>query len=203
MTPRHGSASLLGLAVLACAPKAPSWSEVRPPEAYVETLPPGALVQVNGEEVGRAPLTFPVRDPDATYRVRAHSSGFEVAEVEVPGAKAANGRLDIVLRPTGFGSQRRLDLGDAAGLAQAGALLAKAGHATEALAFAKASLAVAETALAHRVAGEAYRQLGDRSRAVQEFSVYITLQPDAPDRAAVEKAIEAARGDITIPGLRP
>ena len=189
--------------MLACSPKVPSWSDVRPPEAYVEALPPGALLEVNGEEVGRTPLSFAIRDPSASYRVRASAPGFVPMELEVPGAKLANGRMDLVLRPEGFGAQRRLEFGEAAGLAQAAALLVKARRPREALAYVEASLAAGETPLAHRTAGEAYVQLGDRNKAVQEFSVYITMQPDAPDRAAIEKAIEAARGDITIPSLRP
>jgi len=198
MTPRH--APLLAAVVLACAPRVPTWGEVRPPEAYVETLPTGAMVHVDGAEVGRTPLSFPVRDASRPYRVRATAPGFAVLEVDVPGAKLANGRLDLVLRPDGFGTDRRLDLGDAVGLAQAAAVLAKADRARDALAFAEASLGVAENPLAHKVAGEAYRRLGDRNRAAQEYSIYLTMEPDAPDRQAIERLIGAARGDLTIPG---
>ncbi len=201
MTPRP--AALLAAASLSCAPHAPTWSEVRPPEAYVETLPSGATVQVDGAEVGRTPLSFPVPDASRPYRVQAAAPGFDALDLRIDGAKLANARLDLVLRPAGFGTQRRLDLADPVGLAQAGALLIKADRVREALAFAEASLAVAETPLAHKVAGEAYRRLGDRNRAVQEYSIYLTLQPDAPDRETIERLIGAARGDLTIPGPKP
>ena len=200
MTP-HSRGALLATLALACSPRTAGWSEVRPPEAYLETLPAGALLQVNGEVVGKTPLTFAVRDASAPYRLRAAAPGFETLEVTVDGERLANGRLDLVLRPDGFGSQRRLDLADPIGLTQAAAHLARARRPREALAFVEAALAVGETAVAHRVAGEAYQQLGDRNRAVQEFSVYLTMQPDAPDREVVEKAIEGARGDLTIPPL--
>jgi len=196
------SAALLALLAAACASRPPSWNEVRPPEAYLETLPVGALVEVNGAVVGRSPLSFAVPDARASYRVRATATGFEVLEVTVEGERLSNGRLDLVLRPDGFGSQRRLDLADPVGLSQAGAFLVRARHPREALAFVEAALAVADTSAAHRVAGEAYRQLGDRNRAVQEWSLFLIMQPDAPDREAIEKAIEGARGDLTIPPLK-
>jgi len=202
MTPRLLSLPL-ALAALACAKEVPTWGEVRPPEAYVETLPPGATVEVNGKEAGSAPLTIPVRDAKLVYRLHVTAPGFDPLEVAVEGAKLANGRLDLVLRPEGFGKQRRLEPAEPVGLAQAATALVKAGRAHEALSFAEASLAIAETPLAHRAAGDAYRLLGDRNRAVQEYSVYLTLQPEAPDRMAVEREIEAARGDLTIPGPKP
>jgi hypothetical protein len=33
---------------------------------------------------------------------------------------------------------------------------------------------------------------------VQELSIYLTMSPDAPDRKAVEQAIDAARRDIPM-----
>lgn len=196
------TAPLLLAIAAACSPKVPTWEEVRPPEAYLGTLPAGALVQVNGEEVGRTPLSFAVRDVKASYRIRATKPGFSALERVVGGEKLANGRLDLVLRPEGFGTDRLLDLGEPVGLVQAAAALVQARHPREALEFVEASLAVADTPAAHRVAGQARWQLGDRHRAVQEFSVYLMMEPQAPDRVAIERAIEAARRDMTIAPLK-
>jgi len=204
MTPRPSSAfaATIALAALACAQQVPTWSDVHPVEAYLETLPSGAAVQVNGEDLGRTPLSFPVRDAKLAYRIRAAAPGFDTVEVTVEGAKLAEGRLDLVLRPEGFGTQRALSLSEPVGLSQAAATLVKARRPREALSYIEASLAAGDTALAHRVAGEAYRQLGNRNRAVQEFSLYLTMQPGTPDRGAIEKAIEETRRDLTIPGLK-
>jgi hypothetical protein len=132
------------------------------------------------------------------FRLPCVITGFEPLEVTLGGDRLAGSRLDLVLRPAGFGAQRRLDLGEPVGLAQAAAALLRAGRPRDALAFADASLAVAETPLAHKVAGEAHRQLGNRNRAVQHYSVYVTLAPDAPDRKQIEDAIAAVRGDVTV-----
>ncbi len=200
MTPRP--AAILGplslAASLACASGRTGWEEVRVPEAYLETLPAGADVDVDGVPAGRSPLSFPVREPTRTYLIRARATGFEPLEVTLGGDRLAGSRLDLVLRPAGFGAQRRLDLGEPVGLAQAAAALLRAARPRDALAFADASLAVAETPLAHKVAGEAHRQLGNRNRAVQHYSAYVTLAPDAPDRKQIEEAIAAVRGDVTV-----
>ncbi len=199
VTTRTTALCALACAAAACASSGPvSWEQVRPPEAYLETLPAGALVTVNGAEVGRGPLSFPVPDADRRYAVRVTAPGFEPATLEETGARLAGARLDVVLRPEGFGSQRPLATGEPAGLAQAAAVLLRANRPADALAFAKASIAAGESAQAHRVAGEACRRLGDRNQAIRELSLYVTQAPDAPDRKAVEQAIAAMRHDIDM-----
>jgi hypothetical protein len=199
MTPRTIAAvTLVGLSI-ACAEAQPvSWKEVRPPEVYVETLPSGALVSANGAEIGRSPLSFPVPEEGRTYQIRASAPGFQPAATELTGSRLAGTRLDLVLRPEGFGTQRRLVPGEPVGLAQAAAALLRANRPKDALAFAQASLAAGDSPQAHKISGEAYRLLGDRNRAIQEFSIYVTMVPDAPDRKSVEQAIAAARKDIQM-----
>jgi hypothetical protein len=199
MTPRTIAAvTLAGLSV-ACASAQPvTWKQAAPPEVYVETLPPGALVTSNGVEIGKAPLSLPIPDEGGSYLIRATAPGFEPAEIQVPGAKLAGSRLDLVLRPEGFGSQRLLASGEPVGLVQAAYALLRADRPREALAFAQASLAAGDSPQAHKVAGEAYRRLGDRNRAIQEWSLYVTMAPDAPDRKAVEQAIASTRKDIPM-----
>ena len=199
MPPRSLAVLLLAVLATACAsPPRATWSDVNPPEAYVETLPPGALVAVNGVEVGKGPLSFPVRDESRTYVLRLTAPGFEPLEASFPGAKLGGTKLELVLRPVGFGSQRVLTAGEPVGLVQAAVALLRADRPADALAFAQASMAAGDSPQAHRAAGEAYRRLGDRNRAIQEFSIYVTMAPDAPDRKTVEQAIAAARKDIQM-----
>jgi hypothetical protein len=199
MTMRSMTAvALAGLSVACASTQPASWREVRPPEVYVETLPPGALVSANGAEIGKSPLSFPVPDADGTYRIRATAPGFEPAEADLSGSTVVGTRLDLVLRPSGFGTQRFLASGEPVGLAQAASALLRADRPREALAFAQASLAAGDSPQAHKISGEAYRRLGDRNRAIQEFSIYVTLLPDAPDRQVVEQVIASARKDIQM-----
>jgi len=199
MTPRTIAAvTLAGLSV-ACASAQPvTWKQAVPPEVYVETLPPGALVTSNGVEIGKAPLSLQIPDEAGAYLIRATAPGFEPWESRLSGEKLAGTRLDLVLRPEGFGSQRRLASGEPVGLVQAAYALLRADRPADALAFAQASLAAGDSPQAHKVAGEAYRRLGDRNRAIQEWSLYVSLAPDAPDRKAVEQAIAGARKDIPM-----
>jgi hypothetical protein len=199
MTTRTLAAATLAGLLCACAAAPPvSWKEVYPPEVYVETLPPGALVSANGVEIGKAPLSFPVPEAGTTYRIRATAPGFEPLSTELSGSKLAGIRLDLVLRPEGFGSQRTLVSGEPVGLAQAAFALLRADRPREALAFARASLAAGDSPQGHKISGEAYRRLGDRNNAIQEYSIYITMAPDAPDRQSIEQAIAAARKDIQM-----
>lgn len=199
MTPRTIAAATLAGLSIACASAPPvTWKEVRPPEVYVETLPAGALVSANGAEIGKSPLSLPVPEAGATYQIRASAPGFEPAVSELSGAKLAGTRLDLVLRPEGFGTQRRLVPGEPVGLAQAASALLRSNRPRDALAFAQASLAAGDSPQAHKISGEAYRRLGDRNKAVQEFSIYLTMSPDAPDRKAIEQTIDAARKDIPM-----
>ena len=199
MTPRTIAAVTLAGLSLACASSPPvTWKEVSPPEVHVETLPPGALVAANGAEVGKAPLSIPVPDAERTYQLRATAEGFEPSEAQLSGKTLAGTRLDLVLRPVGFGTQRRLTSDDPVGLAQAASALLRADRPKDALAFAQASLGAGDSPQGHKISGEAYRRMGERNKAVQEFSIYLTMAPDAPDRKAIEQAIASARKDIPM-----
>jgi tetratricopeptide (TPR) repeat protein len=165
---------------------------------YVETLPIGALVAVNGTDVGLGPLAFPVRDEARSYAIRVTAAGFEPLDLTVVGSKVTGARLDLVLRPEGFGSQRKLEAGEPAGLLQAALALLRANRPKDALAFAKASIAAGDSPQGHKVAGQAYRKLGNRDQAVKEYTMYLSMMPDAPDRKAIEEAITATSKDIDM-----
>ncbi len=196
---------LAGAALAACGgQKGTTWADVQPPVAFVDVLPAGAVVSVDGKEVGRAPLDFPVRDARRSYAVRVTAPGFEPLELSLAGATLAGTRLDLVLRPEGFGTQRELQAGEPTGLLQAAVALLRADRPTEAIAFAKASLAAGDSAAPHRVMGLAYRKLGQRDQAVKELSLYLAqAAPDAPDRAEVERTVSALARDIEMAPARP
>ena len=205
MTPgtRLALAAAVSLAASCASTPPATWSTVRPPEAYVETLPPSAVISVDGLEVGKGSVSFPVPDDTRTYALRATAAGFEPLELAVPGARLAGTRIDLVLRPEGFGSQRKLVAGEPVGLLQAAVALLRAGRATDALAFAQASLAAGESPQGHKVAGDAWRKLGNREMAVKEWSLYLSLMPDSPDRKVIEHSIATTRRDIEMSPAKP
>jgi hypothetical protein len=199
MTSRTIAFTALAVLAGACAsPQPVTWSQINAPVAYVETLPPEALVAVNGVEVGKGAVAFAVADESRSYAIRVTAPGFEPLESTVPGSKLAGTRLELVLRPEGFGSQRHLAAGEPVGLLQAAAALLRADRPADAIAFARASLDLGDSPQGHKVCGQAYRRMGKRDLAIKEFSLYLSLAPDAPDRKAVEDAISAASRDIDM-----
>ncbi len=201
---KYIAAILAGVGLAACASsKGTSWADVQPPTAYVDVLPPGAIVSVDGREVGRAPLEFPVPDDRRSCQLRVTSPGFEPLEFTLAGAPLAGGRLDLVLRPEGFGSQRVLQGGEPTGLLQAAVALLRSDRPREAIAFAQASLALGDAAAPHRVIGLAWKRLGNRDLAVKELSIYVSQAPDAPDRKEIEQVIASLARDIEMSPARP
>jgi tetratricopeptide (TPR) repeat protein len=192
-------APVVAAGLLGCAAERQSWRDLAPPEALVEVLPRAALVELDGRLLGAGSRTVPVPEPTRLYKIRATAPGFEPAEVEQPGEKLAGSRLGMALRPEGFGFGRRIDLDDPSSLTLAAAQLEREGRAPEAVEYAERALSMAELPLAHRVLGAAYARLGDRRASIRHYADYLGLAPDAPDAAAISRALEKARGDITIP----
>ena len=203
MTSRTIAFTTLAVLAGACAsPQPVTWSQINPPVAYVETLPPEALVAVNGVEVGKGSVAFPVADESRGYAIRATAPGFEPLESTVPGSKLAGARLELVLRPEGFGTQRTLVAGEPSGLLQAAVALLRANRPKDAITYAQASLAAGDSPQGHKVCGQAHRRLGNRDLAIKEYSLYLSLSPDAPDRKAIEEAITATARDIEMTAPR-
>ncbi len=201
MSPTSRAVALLCASLLACAARKEAWRQA-PPEVFVDLVPRAARLSVDGASLGTGAHTVPVPDPAHLYVFRAEAPGFASGERAVEGAKLAGSRLGLVLRPSGFGEARRLDLDDGSGLAAAAALLQRGGGHALALEYAERAVEVSpEAPLGHRVLGEAAQATGQRKRAVQELSTYLQLAPDAPDRRAVARRVEELRGDLTIPGL--
>jgi tetratricopeptide (TPR) repeat protein len=200
MTPRPALPGLV-LLLAACAAPKQSWREMQVPEVLVEVLPQRAVLEVDDRVLG--PGSRPVAVPDAghPYHLRATAPGFQAAETSAEGQKLVGTRVTLVLRPDGFGAARRLEAGDPASLAQAAVALLRAGRLDDAREYADRSLELAEIPLSHRVLGAVYEQRGDRRKAAQQYSIYLSLVPDAPDAKAIARAVERARGDLTIPDL--
>ena len=189
------------LLLLACAAPKDAWRQA-PAEVFVDVLPRVAQLSVDGVPLGAGAHTIPVPGPAHVYVFRATAPGFAPGERAGEGARLAGTRLGLVLRPNGFGEARRLDLDDGSGLASAASLLQRTGQHLLAVEYAERAVEVGpEVALGHRVLGEATQALGQRKRAIQEYSTYVQLAPEAPDRGAVERKVEELRGDLTIPGL--
>jgi tetratricopeptide (TPR) repeat protein len=187
-----------------CAPKRQAWSETVQAEVFVEVLPRSAELWVDGAPQGPGSRTVRVPDAAHVYAFRAAAPGFSVAEQSGAGAQLMGGHVGLVLRPDGFGEARPLDIQDGASLARAAALLQRRGRSEQALEYAERAVEVSpEVPLGHRVMGEAALALGRQKQAIQGYSGYLQLAPDAPDRAAVERQVERLRGDLTIPGRRP
>jgi tetratricopeptide (TPR) repeat protein len=202
MSPRSPGARAL-LVVLAaaglngCARRQP-WEDLRTPEAFIELLPPRALLEMDGRPLGRGAAAPPVPDRARRYRLSARADGYEPLELEISGEKLAGGPLLLVLRPAGFGSQRRLDADDPTGLAQAASTLQRAGRLDDAILYAQRALSLSEVPLAHKVLGAAYLAKGRKNEAARHYSAYLSLVPDAPDAAEIAAAVAKARGDLTI-----
>ncbi len=193
------AAALAALAVLACGgPRQASWESAAGSQVAVEVLPRLAAVEMDGRAFGSGGRSQAVR-PGARHRLRASAEGFEPLEVEVEGERLAGRTVFLVLRPRGFGSERRLESGEPSGLAQAAARLLRAGRVDDAVDYAEQSLAAGDNALAHKVLGAALARKGSAERSIRHYSDYLGLAPDAPDAAEVRQALERARGDIALP----
>ena len=171
-----------------------------PPEVFVDVLPRSAELTVDGAPLGPGSRAVPVPDPSRRYLFRAAAPGFQGVERADDGARLAGARIGLVLRPDGFGSARRLQLDDGDGLAAAAALLERRGQHLAALEYARRAVEVApREPRAQRVLGDAALALGRQQDAIQAYSAYLRLAPDAPDAAAVERRVERLRGDQVVP----
>jgi predicted Zn-dependent protease len=194
------AASLLAAS---CAPAKQAWSEAAParPEVFLDVLPRNAEVRVDGAAAGQGPVTLTLGD--ARARVEVSAAGFEPRELDLDPKALAGARIGVVLRPSGFGAGRQLEIDEVAGLAAAGAWLLRSGRPVEAAWYAARAVEVGPNAPEpRRVLGLALAKQGNRARAAQELSAYLQLAPSAPDRAEIEVMVTRLRGDIAIPAPR-
>lgn len=196
------AALLLLLPLLACGPRKQSWKSLDVPEVVVDVLPSDAELMVDGVSLGQGGRSIPVQEPTRAYLFRVKAAGFLDAERSVMGGRLVGARLGIALRPEGFGEARRLDFDDGPSLALASSLLVRGQRYRHAMEYASRAVQLSPDAvLAHRAIGDAAHALGDRQRAIQAYSTYLRLAPNAPDKAVVERRVEKLRGDMTIPPI--
>jgi tetratricopeptide (TPR) repeat protein len=191
--------SALGLALVAgCAGARQRPDEKPQPELLVEVLPRGARVALDGRPLPAANRPVPA-PPRGLHRLTAEADGYEPAERDLPEGDLAGVRVALALRPAGLAFARALDYDDAEGLAAAAAFLARSGADRDAADYADRAAALdPRLPLARRVLGDALFRLGDRSRAVDAWTEYLKLWPDAPDAAAVSDRIDEARADVRV-----
>jgi hypothetical protein len=196
--PALGAAAVIAALAVLSTPEKQALGSPLVPEVRADFLPRSALVEVDGQALGRGFVVLKVPDPKRTYRIRVSAEGFEPEEKLVEAERIVDRQFFLVLRPLGV--EKRLDAGDAAGLARAASRLWKAGLVDDAADYAEQSLQAGNNSLAHRVLGEVWRRRGDRDRAVKHFTMYLSLADDPPDGPEIRAWLMQPRpGDITIP----
>ncbi len=175
-----------------------SWSATMRPDGFAAFLPHTAVVEVDGKVAGRGSVQVEVADPKRTFRVRVSAEGFEPEEATVEAAHVADREFMIVLRPVGFAE--RIAPNDASATARAAAELWRAGRVDDAAEYADYSLRLANTPLANRVMGDVWRKRGDREKAVQYYTMYMSISENAAEKEQIRAWLLQERpGDITIP----
>lgn len=200
---RTGTTALLAAVALAgCAGEKASFHSVAPPELYLEVLPRGALLELDGVGVGKGSRGVPAPAPGPHVLV-VSADGFEPLERPLPGGSLAGVRVGVALRPEGFGASRPLDLDEPAGLAAAAAALTRREHHRDALDYAERAAGLDPgLPLAQRALGDALGALGRRDEARAAWGRYLMLAPDAPDAREVERRIGQGRTTYEVPGGR-
>ena len=203
------SAALLATVALAtvvlataCAAEKASFREIAPPELYVEVLPRGALLELDGVGQGKGSRGLPAPPPGEHVLV-VSAEGFEPLDRPLPKGSLDGIRIGVALRPEGFGGARRLDFDEPTGLAAAAAALLRVGRPRDARDYAARAAALDDrAALAQRVLGDALAALGQKNEARAAWGRYLILAPDAPDRAEVERRMGEGRTTIDLPAGR-
>jgi tetratricopeptide (TPR) repeat protein len=199
---RRAKVTLLLLLAAACAAEKESVRELAPPELYLEVLPRGALLELDGVGVGTGSRGIPAPPPGA-HALVVSAEGFEPLERPLPEGALDGVRIGVALRPEGFGASRRLDLDEPDGLASAATTLGRSGRHRDAHDYAARAAALdARHALAQRALGDALAALGKRNEARAAWGRYLLLEPDAPDRAEVERRVGEGRTTIDLPAGR-
>lgn len=199
---RHHLALVAALAAGCAADEKASFRSVAPPELYLEVLPRGALLELDGVGVGRGSRAVPAPPPGEHVLV-VSADGFEPLERPLPAGPLDGVRVGTALRPEGFGAARRLDLDEPADLAAAAVALGRAGRHRDAQDYAARAAALdARLPLAQRALGDALAALGRRGEARAAWGRYLMSAPDAPDRAEVERRMGEGRSTIDLPAGR-
>ena len=200
--PRVAAVSLvaaLSVTVGACRGARGRAAAQPPGEVLVEVLPRTARVELDGRPLAPGGGAMAAPAPEEEHVLRVAADGFDPEERVFPAESLDGARIAMALRPRGFDGARAIDYDDAPALAVAAAWLAEAGEPRDAVEYAERAIAVDPgVALAHRALGDARAREGDRAAAIAAWAEYLRRAPEAPDVAAVERRMEAARGDVQL-----
>lgn len=193
--------ALLGLILAACAGEARPTLDDISSDLRIESLPAGAHVTVGHQDIGPTPTTVHVQEGQ-TYELTVGAPGFQTQHFGGSGAGLLKNRsVELVLIPQGMsGPPPRGD--DGAGLTAIAETLERSkswGLAAEF--WHRVILLAPRGPRGHRGLGSALAKLGQDEAAVREYEQYIFLDPGAPDAARVQRAIDAYRGGIVLPGF--
>ena len=196
--PATSVTALLFALAASAAPAKQSWESTMKPDVEAWFLPHSALVEVDGQALGRGIVRLEITDPKRTFRVRVSAEGFEAAEATVEAGKVANRQFFLALRPAGF--EKQVDPGDPSSMALAASALWRAGRVDDAADYAEASLKAGNTPLANRILGDVWRKRGDRDQATRFYTMYLSLSDRPPDGPEIKAwLMQPKDGDITIP----
>lgn len=201
---RATPAALLAALALAagCAAEKQPFRTVATPELFLEVLPRGALLELDGVAVGRGSRAIPA-PPPGDHLLVVSADGFEPAERRLPREALDQARVGVALRPEGFGASRALDLDEPTGLAAAAGLLGRAGRHRDALDYAwRASELDGRLPAAQRALGDALAALGRKDEARAAWGRYLLLAPEAADAREVERRMGEGRATFEMPAGR-
>ncbi len=199
---RGGGVLLWFLALqLGCAGAPPQSLDELSSDLRVDSLPAKAQVAVNGQWMGTAPVTVHL-DRQQAYQIQLWVPGFQTrAFGGSANALLAVRSIELVLAPDGFNGPA-LAGNDATRLTAAAELLEQKADWAHALEFWRRVVVLApRNARAHRGLGSAFAKLGQDEQAIREYAQYLFLEPNAPDAARVQRAIDNYRGGINVPSL--
>ncbi len=107
-----GAGLAIGLSQL-LRPTAPPTSQAFHPTLAISTVPPGALVQIDGEEIGRTPIHGHRLVPARPAKLTVSLAGFKTLERELSGTESVS--LELALTPRAAGGRKKPDAHDAPG----------------------------------------------------------------------------------------
>lgn len=195
----------LGALGLGCSTPKLAASEAFVPEVQINTIPQGADVKRDGQVIGRAPLSIPVRRSDAAahLNIELDYPNYIPAELKLDADaiyRSGGGETWVALKSLNLGTETPdIDATKASDLDRAGAKVAKAGRYEEALQFfARALVVDSQYPRAHRDMGWCLAKLKRRDEAIAQLNQYLLLSPDADDAASVEALLAKARGSRDI-----
>jgi tetratricopeptide (TPR) repeat protein len=193
---------LVGLLCWGCAAEKQSLADLGL-DLRLSSLPAGALVQLDGQDIGVTPMNLHLdadRDISLTFALGGYQSrtvGGRRDELY----RRSKGEIGVVLMPIGYNSGPPPTVSDVDGLTHLAVELQRRSQWARAAEVWEHILSFSPRhARAHRGMGSCLAKLGRDEEAIREYEQYLFLAPGAPDAARVQRAVDNYRGGIPIPG---